>query len=1031
MNRCSSRFIYFLVAGCLACSTAFSYAGESRSGETLVSASEVPQSKTLTGKIINEGGAPVAGVSVTEKGTSRATITNADGTFSMTVSGDAIIQVALLGLKSQEVSVAGVSTITITMLEDEQVLDDVVVVGYGVQRKLTATAAVSKVEGDALAKMTTVNSSKALQGITSGITVIDRGGAPGADDPSIFIRGVGTTGVSSPLVLVDGIEMSLSQVPSQEIESISILKDAASASIYGSRAAHGVILVTTKRGSSGRAKITYNGYVGIQDLAIVPKAVSARQYVDMVNEASANRGNSPIYTDEMIQKIVSGSHPHEYTYKNYPREVYKPAYLTQHTVGVSGGNEAVKYSAMFDFLDQPGIVENTNFKRYTYTSNVDVNISKYVRFSSDLSYRHSDRVLPTGLSTAQATAWSFVPTRPVYFEDGRYTLDDQGNNPLASLDPNVSGNETYQRDNATGRAKIEFEPVADLVFTGEVSLSAMWDRNKRHSKNFKFYDASGDNFIRQWNSPNGVSDGRNNRYQLTMRFLADYTKTFADVHNFHVLLGAEQESFRNYYVIAERRNLISDALPDVSLGSASNQYATGYPDARGINSFFGRVNYGYKGRYLFEANLRADGSSRFGKGKKWGVFPSFSGAWRISEESFMKEVSFISNLKLRASWGQTGNERIRDNVGRFLYMPQYVTQDVVMDGNLSTGVYQSRMANPDLTWETVESTDIGLDFAFFNNRLFGEVDYYIKDTKDILLDLAIPKFIGLGAPYRNVGVVRNSGVELMLGYRKATGAFKYSATGNFSYNKNRWMDRQGDDDNIGDWGQIQRTGEELNSFYIYKADGLIANQAELDAYKKQHKADPRGMEQLKPGDVKLVDANNDGTIDPKDRQIFPSNVPNFSYGITINAEFKGFDLSLMFQGTAGAHKFIYGEFMEGPSYEAFTGLHYLDRWTESNQNPDASVPRIEAANNRNNSTHNSFYLKDVSYLRLKNAQLGYTIPSRLTTRVGIQNLRVYLSGSNLLTFSSLFQGMDPELSSGRLYEFPPTKIVTLGVNLTF
>lgn len=983
------------------------------------------QKKQITGKITDEQGESIIGANIMEMGTTNGTITDIDGNFTLSVENDAVLHISYIGYLPQEISTMGQTTLKVILQEDTRTLDEVVVVGYGIQRKVTATGAVSKVDGEELSKISTVNVSKALQGLSPGITIIDRGGAPGSDDPQIFLRGVGTTGNASPLVLVDGIEMSLSQVPSQEIESVSVLKDAASASIYGSRAAHGVILVTTKRGKSEKAKISYNGYVGFQDLAVRPEQVSAQEYLDMVNESSLNAGGSPLYSNEAVERIVSGVDP----YINYIDEIYKKSYLTEHTLSINGGNEKTRYLTMFNFLDQPGIIDNTKYKRYTYRMNVDMDINNYIRLSSDLSYRHSDRLWPTQLSTAQYRAFSMKPTTPIRYEDGRYTLDDQNTNPVASADIDVVGRNDFQRDNFIGQVKVELEPIEDLIFTGVVALNGIWTRNKIHNKNFKFYDAN-NNYVTQWNSQNGVSDSRNNRYQIILRFLANYSKMFADSHSIHLLYGMEQESYRNFWSQAERRNLVSDDLPDVSLGSASNQYAYGEPESWGINSFFGRVNYGYKDKYLFEANIRTDGSSRFAKGSKWGVFPSFSAAWRISEEDFMKGSTIVDQLKLRASWGRTGNERIPTSIGRFLYLPQYGTENVVMNGSLVTGVHQTRMANPNLTWETVESADIGIDFAFLNNSLFGEFDIYTKDTKDILLSLAIPKFIGLDPPHQNVGVVRNKGAELMLGYRKMQGDFKFTVSGNFAYNENEWKDRLGDDDNISGWN-IQRTGNELNSFYVYKADGLIANAQELEEYKAKHKSDPRGISVLKPGDVKLVDTNGDGDITPSDRQVYSSNVPKFTYGLTFTAEYKGFDLSILLQGTSGANRFFYGEFYEGPSYEAFTGIHFRERWTEQNQNANAEVPRLEAANNRNMSTYNSFYLRDISYLRLKNAQIGYTLPRSITERIMVNNLRLYISGSNLLTFTGLPQGLDPESNSGRPTDFPPLKIFNFGVNVTF
>ena len=994
-----------------------------------VSTSIQQQKKKITGTITDETGEPIIGANVVEVGTTNGTVTDFDGQFSIDVANDASIRVSYIGYLEQDISTTGRNSFNITIREDNQALEELVVVGYGVQRKVTSTGAVSQVDGDNIQKMSVANASKALQGISPGVTIIDRGGAPGADDPQIFLRGVGTTGNAAPLVLVDGVEMSLSQVPSQEIESISILKDAASASIYGSRAAHGVLLITTKRGKSGKAQVTYNGYVGLQDLAIRPKQVNAQEYLEMVNEASHNAGFSPIFSDEYINKTVSGVDPYNYPYVNYIDEIFKPAYMTEHTLSVRGGTENVKYLTMFNFLDQPGIIKNTDFQRYNYRMNVDIDITKNLRLSNDISYRRNERLWSTQLGAAQYRAFSMVPTVPVTYEDGRYTLDDQQHNPVASADINAVGSNNFVSDNLTGQVKAEFEPLKDLIFTGSVSINGSWSRNKVHNKNHKFYDKD-NNFITQWNAQNGVYDSRNNNMQMTLRFLANYSKIFDKKHNLQILYGMEQESYRSYWSQAERRNLVSDALPDVSLGSASNQYAYGEPTAWGINSFFGRINYGYKDKYLFEANLRTDGSSRFAKGNKWGIFPSVSAAYRISEEEFMKDISFLDNLKIRASWGQTGNERIPTSIGRFLYLPQFSTEDVVMDGKLVTGVRQTKMSNPNLTWETVESVNLGVDFSFFNSAFFGEFDLYSKDTKDILLSLAIPKFIGLEPPHQNVGVVNNRGFELMLGHRKTSGDFNYTITGNLAYNKNEWKDRLGDDDNISGW-IIERSGRELNSFYIYKSDGLIANEQELEDYKAKHVSDPRGISVLRPGDVKLVDTNNDGTIDPKDRQVFSSNIPKLIFGINFNAEYKNFDLSLLLQGTSGANRYLYGEFYEGPSYQTFTGIHFRDRWTEQNQDGNARVPRLEAATNRNIATYNSFYLRDISYLRLKNVQIGYTLPRSFTEKFMVSSLRLYLSGSNLFTLSTLDQGMDPESSSGRPTEYPPQRVYSFGVNLTF
>lgn len=983
------------------------------------------QKKTITGVVTDDMGEPIIGANVIEKGTTNGIITDMDGKFTLEIAPGAIVQVSYIGYNTQEIKVGNQSTLAIKLVEDTQALSEVVVVGYGIQRKVTTTGAVSKLEGEDLNKMTVVNATKALQGLSPGITIVDRGGAPGSDDPEIYLRGVGTTGNAKPLVLVDGIEMSLSQIPSSEIENISVLKDAASASIYGSRAAHGVILVTTKRGKEGKVKLSYDGTIGFQDRAVKAKQVSAREYMTMANEALVNSGGSIKYSEEDILATERGDDPYNHSYINWADEVYKPNYITQHTLNLTGGSEVGRYLVSFDYLDQPGLIKNTEYQRYSYRVNTDLNIGKMLKVSSDVTYRHIDRLWPESLGSVQYDVWSMQPTSPVRYENGDYRLDKQNRNAISLMDMDVVGEDRYNKDIVYGQVKADFEPIKDLVFTGMASLNGSWDRRKIHYKNHKYFNDAGE-LVTQRNNPNSVKDERNDSYQMTLRFLANYKKRFGDDHDLALLYGMEQISYRNYYSMAQRKDLISDALPDVSLGSAGSQFAEGKPTKWGINSFFGRVNYGFKDRYLFEANIRTDGSSRFAKGNKWGVFPSFSAAWRISEEGFMKNLTFVDNLKLRASWGQTGNERI----DAFMYLPQYNTSNVVMNGSLVSAVYQKKMANPDVTWETVEQTNVGLDFGILNNMIYGELDWYSKETKDILLALGIPKFIGLDAPEQNAGVVRNSGIEAMVGFRKTFGDFTFNTSFNLAYNNNKWVDRGGDDKNISGYN-IQTIDSPLNAFYIYQADGLIANEQELAEYKAKYKSDPRGMSDLHAGDVKLVDTNGDGTIDPDDRQIFNPNIPKFTFGWNISGEYKGFDLTLLFQGSSGANRMMYGEWIEGPSYEAFTGIHFRDRWTEENQNGNAEMPRLEAANNRNASTYNSFFLKKANYLRLKNAQLGYTFPKSITDNLRITKLRLYVSGSNLLTFSSLYQGLDPEGKSDRINDFPPLRIVNFGVNIIF
>ena len=984
------------------------------------------QKKRIIGKVTDVAGAPLPGVTVLIKGTTQGTVTNFEGEYTISdVDEGVTLQFSFVGMRTQEHLVGRQNRLDVTMTEDAIGIDEVVAIGYGTQKKVNLTGSVAKVEGDAIAKISNPNTSKALQGLANGITVIDRGGAPGGDDPQIFIRGVGTTGNSNPLILVDGVEMSLSDVPSADIENVSVLKDAASSAIYGSRAAHGVILVTTKRGKAGKMRVSYDGYVGVQDRAIKPKAVGVREYMEMVNEASVNKGNSPIFSEDAISITESGSDPYGHPYVVYPDEIYNANYITEHTLKINGGTDDGKYLLSLNYLDQPGLTNKTSYERYNLRLNTDLKIGNRFDFGADIQYRHLERDWPGGLGSAQAKAWSMVPTTPIRYENGNYSLDDQNDNPVAYLDPSVAGTQEYTKDEVYVQLKTSYEVAEGLSLKGMAAVNGGWTMDKNHKRTYRFYD-SDNNYANTWNPQNSVRDRRTTSYRVTLRALGTYNKTFNDDHAFNLLVGAEQISYRSYYLSGKRSNLISDNMPYISLGDSEFQYADGDMQKYGLNSFFGRLNYGYKERYLFEANVRRDGSSRFAKGNKWGVFPSFSAAWRISQEEFMSTASFITNLKLRASWGQMGNERI----GEFKYLPQYAVEDHVMNNNLVTGVTQYNMANADISWETVELANLGIDFSLFDGKFFGELEYYRKDTKDILLTLGIPTYIGLGAPEQNAGIVRNSGFETLLGYRKRRGDFKFTTTLNFSFNKNEWIDRASNDEHINGW-VMQKEGSALNAYYIFRTDGLIANEQELEEYKSQFSEDPRGINGLKPGDIKFVDINNDNKIDKDDRQIYHSNIPRFTFGYNFNAEYKGFDLSLFFQGAAGANTYIYGEWYEGPSYGAFTGIHFRDRWTPENENGNASVPRLESAIDRNFTKYNDFFLKSNNYLRLKNAQLGYNLPVSLLQKINIERARVYLSGTNLFTISSLDQGLDPESFDGRVRAYPTTKIISLGVNLTF
>lgn len=979
--------------------------------------------KKVTGKVVDAKGEPVIGATIMEKGTTNGTITDFDGNFTLNVSDNSMLEVSYVGYQTQSVKAIFGKNLAVTLREDTELLDEVVVVGYGTQKKVNLTGAVNQVSGKEVKKITTPNTVKSLQGMSPGLTIIDNGGAPGNDSPTIFLRGIGTPNDSSPLILVDGVEMSLSSIPSSDIESISVLKDAASASIYGARAAHGVILVTTKRAKDNRFTISYDGYVGLQDRTTKPKAVSAIEYYSMVNEAAYNIGKTDPVFD--LQEVENGKLP----YVVWPNEFFKTSYIQEHTLTVSGGMEKGKYLLSLNALDQPGIVDDTNYNRYNLRMNTDFTLFDRLKIGADIQLTHLCRENAAGLyfqeyREALNNIWGMSPSTPIFYENGYYALGSEKTNPIAQANKNVTGLDRYTSDTYYVGFNAVYDTNFGLSFHGFAGVNGEFTRNKEFDKQYDFYDESG-YYYYSFNKGSFVYDTRNTNYQMTLRAMLQYEKAFKK-NNLKFIIGAEQITSRSDWNRSGRKGLISTELPEVSLGDSEFQYADGNLSKWGLNSYFGRLNYDYAGKYLFEANVRMDGSSRFAKGNKWGTFPSFSAAWRISEENFMDNLNFISNLKVRGSWGRMGNERI----GLFRYLSQYGTSSGVYGGGLSSMVYQSDIANSNITWETVESSNIGLDISVLSDKLYGSFDFYVKNTKDILMTLPIPIYTGLNPSEINAGVVKNSGFESIIGYRNRFGEFNFDSNVSFSYNKNEWVDRNGDDCNISG-STINKLGEALNSYYVYKTDGLIANKEDLEAYKKQIKKDPRGIDNVMEGDIKFVDLDGDGEITADDdRYIVHPNIPIMAFSLNLKAEYKGFDLSMFFQGTAGGNTFLGNNFFEGPSFESFTSDIFRDRWSYDNQVADASLPRLRLADNFNSDQTNDFYIVTNNYLRMKNLQLGYTFPKSIIKTRFISNLRLYINATNLFTIKSsrLPSGYDPETSG---YGYPPVSVYSFGVNLQF
>lgn len=974
---------------------------------------------TISGIIRDSDGEALPGVNVVLKGTTNGTISGIDGAFKLTVPQSSILVFTSIGFETQEIEVGNRSTFDITMTEDVQQLSEVVVVGYGTQKKINNTGAISAISGEEINARPVTDTRQALQGIAPGVTLIDRGGLPGNEDINIKIRGVGTLSNANPLVLVDGIEMKLNDVSPDDIESISVLKDAASASIYGSRAANGVILVTTKRGNNGPMKISYNGYVGFQQAATLPEQIGAQDYLTLVNEALVNAGLPEKFDQDYINRTVAGNDPENYPYVNvYEEMLGGTAPISNHQLRLSGGNDFATLAMSVNRMNQEGLLPNVDTDRTGVRVNSNIKLAPKLNLKLDTWYNQRNSQNPYGLWTGIRAMAGTAPTTVLRYKNGAYGLNKDNNNALAQM--NESGLKKYKTETIYLRGAMDYEIINGLKATVDFSYKGINQFNTEHQASYDFQDPNDLTQIAHSWENSSIKNISDRVAETNLQAFLDYTKTFGD-HDIHLLGGFSQiENVRDRFE-ASRQDLYSNDLPQLNLGDIESASNLGFQEDWALRSYFGRVNYMFKNRYLLEGNIRYDGSSRFAEGNKWGVFPSVSAGWIVSEESFLQGVNAITNLKLRASWGQLGNQ----NIGLYKFTSSVQSgYNYTFNDNLVNGYSQVSYANTDISWETTEILDFGLDFSVLNGKVAVEADWFRKDTKDILLTLPISYLVGLQASEINAGQVRNTGWEAKVTYRDQIGGLKYSVGVNFSDVKNELVDFGGKEALVHDSWYIYEEGESIGALYGYKTDGLFQTQGEID----NHALQPNHA-QLKPGDIKMVDVNNDDIIDDEDRVVMGNTIPRYSYGINLNAEFKGFDLAVFFQGVGKVDNYFYGAPNEGPNFEIFSTERVLDRWTPDN--PDASYPRLEAANNKNNAHYNDFWVRDASYFRLKNLQIGYTIPATLTDRVKVERLRIYVGGTNLFTITDVESGLDPETYDGRPNYYPPLKIYSMGINLTF
>ncbi len=990
----------------------------------------------VSGKVTDPAGAPIAGVNVAVKGSTSGAITSSDGSYTIGVpDNDATLVYTFLGYMTMEQAVGTRRTINVTMEHNIQDMDEVVVVGYGTMKKVNLTGAVSTVASEELENRPLTQATQALQGV-QGVYVNQMGGQPGADGATIRIRGMGTLNNNNPLILVDGIEYDLNAINPNDIESISVLKDAASASIYGSRAANGVILVTTKKGSTGDFRVDYNNYFGVQKATYLPDFIyDPVLFMEMRNQAQINEGKLSVdypqaTIDEYRDALKTGKDPYIYPSNNWLDIMYNNAFMMEHDLRFSGADDKYNYSLSVGYGSQDGVLRGTDSERFTLGLTTSVKMNK--RLKVGLNVHGLYRIInqpAAGVSNLVQMTYKAQAFHPTYLEDGRYAdtfIRTPGHNiyrhPLALADEGVN---QAKRMRILANLHAEYKLPLDIVYNLNVGITKYDGLTTIFAPDIYVYQVK--TMAQARVSYDGVNTRQvrktdNNDMNKTVLNTLTWGKVFNDKHDVKLLAGYSYEDFSQANFFGSREGYLSNDLYELDAGS-SNPTVGGTSQKNVLMSYFGRVNYNFNERYLLEANFRYDGSSRFARGRRWGLFPSFSAGWRISEEAFMKDVRWVDNLKLRASWGQLGNERI----GMFRYVDLIsLGQNYPFNGTTSAGAAVTAYNDPNITWETTTMTNIGLDATLFKGKLDFTFEYFNKRTSDILREVELPQQVGsLTGPIQNIGVVDNRGFELGLRWRDRIKDFRYEIYGNVTYVKNEIVDLKGQ--TIFEGNRILKEGHPIDSFYMLHSIGIFQSQEEIDNSPFQTSA-------TKPGYLKFEDVNKDNKITEEDRKIRGGVIPKYTYSFGLNLGWKGFDLAAMFQGVSDVY--TYGDAIGATPLWFGCGLParwVTDSWTPE-RGTSATLPILttyEGALNENYRV-NDFWLRNASYLRLKNVQLTYTIPNSLLKNSPFRNLKVFVNGQNLLTFSPMKE-FDPEkdLKGGNFYAFPSVKTITAGINVTF
>lgn len=984
--------------------------------------------KNITGVVYDDNNNPVAGASVKIKGKSTGTQTNASGKFTIDADENDVLEITAVGFIAAELNVGTAITYSVVLTRSVSELEQVVVVGYGAQKKVNLTGSVSNISGVELTKRPVANVQNLLQGKVTGLQVTQASGKPGSDNAEMRIRGLGTfSGAGSdPLILIDGVRGDMTMLNPDDVESVSVLKDAASAAIYGARAANGVILVTTKRGKSRELSIQYHGNFLAQNATRLPKLVTnSAEYMDLWNQANIRSGLVPYFSQATIDAFRNGNDPVKYPNFNWAEHVFNTGYGQNHHLGISGGSEKTTFNLSLGYLDQGGIISIYDFKRYSLLLSMDSRIKEWIKIGGTVQFSKRDiRQDNFGDNDYVMSAYAgpnYTPTM---------TLPDGTTGYVARYSKNI-GEWTVRNADAllaSGFRKLNYYDMNPQLYTdiklgkhinwytkGAIGFTSNFNKRFEHAvNNYYFEDGSYAHNNAVWQE--GVREMMGQNYGTTLYSTLNYQNTFGQSHDLTILLGYNQES--NFYqeLSGSKIKFPTTSISELNAGSADGQSTGGTANEWAIQSFFGRLNYDYQGKYLFEANARYDGTSRIAPETRWGFFPSVSAGWRISEESFLRDAQWTDNLKLRASWGQLGNQ----NVGLYPYQDLLNITSYPFQ-SLNPGVRLTALRDRSLRWETTTVTDFGIDYSLKNGLISLTIDWFDKVTKDILYQIPVPASVGLSAPTVNYGKMKNTGWEFEIGHRNNIGALAYNISFNLSTFKNKVLSVKSPS-----YGNtIIKEGLPFNAFYLIEMEGIFQNQDEIDKAPK-HPFNP------KPGDLRYKDANNDGVIDSKDRVVVDGAYAKFYYGGSLNLSWKNFDLTAFVQGVQGNKLYVGGmhrawgfaPFAQGspPTLDFVKNMWTPDR-------PSNTTPAIfEQGYKPNNGTPNTYWLLDASYVRLKNLAISYRLPNTVASSIGLKGIQAYISGDNLITITK-YPGADPERSCTgcRFSVYPQVTTYTVGV----